>query len=41
MKYGDAIQEVVDVLKAAGIRATSDMSKLQLPGAIVVPGAEL
>jgi hypothetical protein len=38
MLYGDAIAEVVQGLKDAGINATSEPSKLHLPGALVVPG---
>lgn len=38
MLYGDALAEIVTGLKNAGINATSEPSKLQLPGAIVEPG---
>lgn len=35
---GDALQEVVDALQDAGINATTEPKKLQLPGALVIPG---
>lgn len=38
MKYGDALQEIVTSLKNVGLRATTEPSKLQLPGVLVVPG---
>ena len=38
MLYGDAIAEIVQGLKNAGINATAEPSKLHLPGALVVPG---
>lgn len=39
MLYGDALQEIVTALDNAGIAATTEMAQLQLPGALVVPGA--
>lgn len=38
MLYGDALQEIVTGLDNAGLRATTEVSELQLPGALVVPG---
>lgn len=38
MLYSDALQEVVDSLKAAGLKATQEQNQVQLPGALVVPG---
>lgn len=38
MKYGDALEQIVSELDAGGIIATADASKIQLPGALVVPG---
>lgn len=35
---GDALSEVVEELKATGINATTEPSKVNLPGALVVPG---
>lgn len=38
MLYGDALQEIVTGLKNAGIKATTEIANLQLPGALVIPG---
>jgi hypothetical protein len=38
MLYGDALAEVVTGLNNAGINATSELSRVQYPGALVVPG---
>lgn len=38
MLYGDALQEVVTALDNAGVTSTTEMSQVQLPGALVVPG---
>jgi hypothetical protein len=35
---GDALQEVVDTLTAAGVPASTEPGELDLPGAFVVPG---
>lgn len=35
---GDALAEVVQALRDAGINATTEPSEVQLPGALVVPG---
>lgn len=37
-KYGDALAEVVAALRTTGMNATTEMSEIQLPGALVVPG---
>jgi hypothetical protein len=34
----EAINDIVDSLKAAGLAATADPSKLELPGVLVMPG---
>jgi hypothetical protein len=34
----EAINDIVDSLKAAGIAATADPSELELPGVLVMPG---
>ncbi len=38
MLYGDALDEIVTALQGAGINATSELSSVQLPGALVIPG---
>ncbi|WP_064722255.1 hypothetical protein [Paenarthrobacter nicotinovorans] len=38
MLFGDALDEIVTGLINAGINATSEPKKLQLPGAVVEPG---
>ena len=38
MLFGDALAEIVTGLRNAGINATSEPAKVQLPGAIVEPG---
>ena len=38
MRYGDALEEIETALQNAGLRATTEPSKLHLPGALIVPG---
>lgn len=38
MGYGDALEEIVQTLRDAGIPATTEAASVQLPGALVVPG---
>lgn len=38
MLFSDALKEVVETLDNAGIVSTTEPSKVQLPGALVLPG---
>lgn len=38
MGFGDALEEIADSLRQAGLRATTDPVKIQLPGVLVMPG---
>ncbi|PMQ21371.1 hypothetical protein [Glutamicibacter arilaitensis] len=38
MLYGDALQEIADTLSAAGVNATVEPDRLEVPGALVNPG---
>jgi hypothetical protein len=38
MLIGDALQEVVDTLNAAGVSASTEINGVEYPGAFVVPG---
>lgn len=38
MRYGDALTDTQESLRSAGIKASLDGSKVQLPGVLIVPG---